>query len=127
VTPAWRSHRLRSKRRSTPSPCGLRVQNGKVNWEALDREGSKVRMRLGSTAVRVEHEGPPDSSSAVLVTYLKEGKAYRVKAKGVVMAGGQHMNKHVVRGDGPVSSWADADGERGHPGSAGTPASGPPW
>ncbi len=73
------------------------VINGKVNWEALDREGSKVRMRMGSTAVRVEHEGPPDSASAVLVTYVNGGKAYRVKAKGVVMAGGQHMNKHVVR------------------------------
>lgn len=70
---------------------------GKVNWKALDREGSKVRMRLGSTAVRVEHAGPPDSASAVWVTYLNEGKAYRVKAKGVVMASGQHMNKHVVR------------------------------
>jgi spermidine dehydrogenase len=73
------------------------VVYGKINWEALDREGNKVRMRLGSTAVRVEHAGPPDSSSAALVTYLNGGKAYRVKAKGVVMAGGQWMNKHVVR------------------------------
>ncbi len=75
---------------------------GSVNWQALDREGSKVRMRLGSTAVRVEHAGAPDSSSAVFVTYLNGGKAYRVKAKGVVMAGGQWMNKHVVR-DEPES------------------------
>ena len=77
------------------------VLYGKVNWEALDRDGSRVRMRFGSTAVRVEHEGPPDSSATVLVTYIKDGTPYRVRAKGVVMAGGQHMNKHVVR-DAPA-------------------------
>jgi len=70
---------------------------GKVNWQALDRDGSKVRMRLGSTVVRVEHAGSPDSSSAVHVTYVNAGKPHRVKARGVVMAGGQWMNKHVVR------------------------------
>ena len=75
---------------------------GAIRWEALDREGQKVRMRLGSTAVRVEHAGAPGPASAVLVTYLNGGKAYRVKAKGVVMAGGQWMNKHVVR-DEPES------------------------
>lgn len=78
------------------------VLYGKVRWEALDREGSKVRIRVGSTVVRVEHAGSPDSASAVHVTYVNGGKAYRVKAKGVVMAGGQWMNKHVVR-DEPES------------------------
>ena len=37
------------------------VVYGRVNWDALDREGQKVRMRLGSTAVRVEHLGSPSS------------------------------------------------------------------
>jgi len=77
------------------------VLYGRVDWQALDRPGSKVRMRMGSTAVRVEHEGAPESSSAVRVTYVKGGKPYRVTAKGVVMAGGQHMNKYVVR-DAPA-------------------------
>jgi spermidine dehydrogenase len=70
---------------------------GPVDWKALDRNGSKVRMRLGSTAVRVEHDGSPESSSAVLVTYLNGGRPFRVRARGVVMAGGQWMNRRVVR------------------------------
>jgi spermidine dehydrogenase len=73
------------------------VLQGAIRWGALDREGNKVRIRVSSTVVRVEHAGSPDASSAVLVTYLSGGKAYRVKARGVVMAGGQWMNKHVVR------------------------------
>ncbi len=73
---------------------------GPINWKALDRDGSRVRMRLGATVVRVEHAGP--DSSAVDVTYVQGERAYRVRAKGVVMAGGQWINKHVVR-DAPDS------------------------
>ena len=75
---------------------------GRVNWDALDRDGQKVRMRLGSTAVRVEHLGSPSSASKVEVIYLKDGRPYRVKARAVVMAGGQWINKHVLR-DKPES------------------------
>ena len=78
------------------------VVYGRIDWNALDRKGQKVRMRLGSTAVRVEHVGSPASSSGVHVTYLKDGQPYRVKAKAVVMAGGQWINRHVVR-DEPQS------------------------
>jgi len=78
------------------------VVYGRVNWDALDRDGQKVRMRLGSTAVRVEHLGSPSSASKVEVIYLKDGRPYRVKAKAVVMAGGQWINKHVLR-DKPES------------------------
>jgi len=78
------------------------VVYGRVDWKALDREGQKVRMRLGSTAVRVEHAGSPDAATEVHITYLKDGKPHRVRAKGVVMAGGQWMNRHVVR-DAPES------------------------
>jgi spermidine dehydrogenase len=75
---------------------------GRVNLNALDRKGQKVRMRLGSTVVRVEHAGSPSSSSEVYVTYVRDGRPYRVKAKGVVMASGQWINKHVVQ-DEPES------------------------
>ncbi|TMD02807.1 MAG: NAD(P)/FAD-dependent oxidoreductase [Chloroflexi bacterium] len=88
---------------------------GKVYWQALDRDGSKVRMRLGSTVVRVEHAGSPDSPSAVNVTYVNAGKPYRVKARGVVMASGQWMKGSAARAGSSTR------------GSAGTPASGPRW
>ena len=73
------------------------VLYGRVNWAELDRDGRKVRMRFDSTAVRVEHIGSPSSSSGVDVIYLKNGRHYRVRAKAVVMAGGQWINKHVLR------------------------------
>ena len=38
------------------------------------------------------------ATKSVLVTYLKDGRLHRVRAKGVVMASGQWINKRVVRG-----------------------------
>jgi spermidine dehydrogenase len=73
------------------------ILNGSVNFSALDRAGQAVRMRLGSSVVRVEHEGPPGSAEFVLLTYSRGGKLYRIKARGVVMATGGWINKHVVR------------------------------
>jgi spermidine dehydrogenase len=63
------------------------VWKNSVNFAALDQAGQRVRMRLDSTAVRVEHIGDPNKSDFVSVTYSKDGRLYRVKAKTVVMAG----------------------------------------
>ena len=68
-----------------------------VNLEALDRKGQPVRIRLRSTAVRVEHSGEPRKSEFVWITYAQAGKTYRVKAKSAVMAGGGWITRHVVR------------------------------
>ena len=73
------------------------VHNDPVKFSALDRPGQKVRIRLDSTAVRVEHMGEPEKAEFVSVIYLKGGKVYRVKARTVVMAGGGWITKHVVR------------------------------
>ncbi len=68
-----------------------------VNFEALDRKGQPVRIRLRSTAVQVEHAGEPHKSDFVWITYVQGGRTYRVKAKTVVMAGGGFITRHVVR------------------------------
>ena len=73
------------------------VHNNPVNFAALDQPDQPVRIRLESTAVRVEHMGEPSKADFVSVMYLKGGKIFRVKAKTVVMAGGGWMAKHVVR------------------------------
>jgi spermidine dehydrogenase len=73
------------------------THNNPVNFGALDRPGQRVRIRLGCTAVRVEHMGDTNKADFVSVMYLKDGKVFRVKAKTVVMAGGGWMTKHVVR------------------------------
>ena len=64
------------------------VHNNPVNFAALDQPDQPVRIRLESTAVRVEHMGEPSKADFVSVMYLKGGKIFRVKAKTVVMAGG---------------------------------------
>ena len=73
------------------------VWKNPVNYAALDQQNQRVRLRLDSTAVRVEHDGEPSRAEFVLVTYVKDGHLYRVKARSVVMAGGGWITKHVVR------------------------------
>ena len=78
------------------------VCRNRVNFAALDRPANQVRIRLHSTAVRVEHEGEPEKSEFVRITYTRDGKVYRLKARTAVMAGGGWITKHVVR-DLPAS------------------------
>jgi spermidine dehydrogenase len=73
------------------------IINEPINVSALDRTNSPVRVRLGSTAVRVEHDGPSQNAAAVRVTYSRQGKLHRLRAHHVIMAGGGYMTQHVVR------------------------------
>jgi spermidine dehydrogenase len=80
-----------------PGPRTLEaVCRGRVNFDALDKPGENARIRLGSTVVRVEHEGVPEHSEFVRITYTRNGKVYRLKARAVVMAGGSWTTKHIV-------------------------------
>jgi spermidine dehydrogenase len=58
----------------------------KFDYSKLDRGGSAVRIRLGSTAVQVRHDGDAESAKEVEVTYAREKKTYKVRAKGTVLA-----------------------------------------
>ena len=81
-----------------PGPQTLEaVCRNPVNFGALDRPGSQVRIRLRSTAIAVEHEGATEKSAFVRVVYCCNGKIYRLKARTVIMAGGGWITKHVVR------------------------------
>jgi spermidine dehydrogenase len=68
------------------------VQTKRVNYAVLDDPSSPARIRLSSTALRVQHvgDGPKvmfdRDKREVDVTYMREGKAYRVRSKGVVLA-----------------------------------------
>lgn len=73
------------------------VLNRRVNFKALDHPENDVRIRLGATAVRVEHQGRPENSKYVSITYVQGGKTHRLKARGVVMAGGGWMTRRVLR------------------------------
>jgi len=67
-----------------------------VDFAALDRPGEPVRMRLGSTVVRVEHRGPLDRSEHAVVTWFDGAALRKLKARRVVMASGGWINRHVL-------------------------------
>ena len=62
------------------------VVTSRVDYARLDDAGSKVRIRLNSTAVAVSHAGDPASAREVEVTYVTGERAHRVKAAHCVMA-----------------------------------------
>ncbi len=62
------------------------VVTAKLKYERLDEAKNRVRLRLGSTVVRVEHEGPPDQAEVVRVTYLRNGVVGGVRARACVLA-----------------------------------------
>lgn len=73
------------------------VCRGSIHFAALDRAGSPVRIRLGSTAVWARHDGAPATSEVVTIVYTRGGRLYRVRARSVVMAGGSWTTRHIVR------------------------------
>jgi spermidine dehydrogenase len=73
------------------------VTANNVNFAALDTPQNSVRVRLSSTAISVNHDGDPGKSNSVSISYLKDGKIYRVKAHSAVLAGGSWTTKHIVQ------------------------------
>ncbi len=57
-----------------------------LDYANLDDANSKVRIRLSSSVVRVQHEGSPENSSSVRVAYIKDGKAHVVRATHCILA-----------------------------------------
>jgi spermidine dehydrogenase len=56
------------------------------DYEALDDPDNAVRLRLGSTAIAVSHDGEPSRASQVSLTYVRDGVAHEVKAKKCILA-----------------------------------------
>ena len=105
--------------RSGPVPAGLLADAGNdvFTWNSFDLYGTnqdelvvwnsfldgkldvaehKVQLRLGSTALQAKNVRLADGKSAVDVTYIKEGKLHRVRAKQSVMAGYNMMIPYMV-------------------------------
>ena len=68
----------------------------KFDYSKLDKSKNKVRIRLNSTVVNVQHLGDPKDSSEVSVNYISDNISYQVRGKGVVMACYNMMIPHIV-------------------------------
>jgi spermidine dehydrogenase len=62
------------------------VVTAKTDYSKLDRPGSAVRIRLNSTVIHAQHDGPADAAKSVQVTYMRGGKLHSVQGKNCVLA-----------------------------------------
>ena len=72
------------------------IMTGRITFDRLDDPGERLRMRLGATVIHTAHEKAPGQSEFIWISYVKDGRVHRVKARGVVMASGGWMNRYVV-------------------------------
>lgn len=79
-----------------PGIEGENIVLAKFNYAELDKPTNSARIRLNSTVVNVKHDGNPKTAKDVFVNYIKDGKSYQVKAKGVVMACYNMIIPHIV-------------------------------
>jgi spermidine dehydrogenase len=72
------------------------VSRNAINFAALDEPNEAARIRLSATVVSVRHNGDPAKSDSLSITYAKDGKVHRLKARSAVMAGGSWTTKRIV-------------------------------
>jgi spermidine dehydrogenase len=62
------------------------VVTAKADYSKLDQPGSAVRIRLNSTVVHAQHDGPADAAKSVRLTYMCGGKMHSVQGHNCVLA-----------------------------------------
>jgi len=62
------------------------VVTARADYSKLDQPSSPIRIRLNSTAVRVQHSGRPESAKEVEVSYVQEGKLKKTTGKSCILA-----------------------------------------
>jgi spermidine dehydrogenase len=72
---------------AVPGDSAEDVVTARVNYAQLDRDGTPIRLRLNSIAIRARHLGDPKSAQSVEVTYLRGGRPFTARARGTVLAG----------------------------------------
>jgi len=73
------------------------IATSPIDFATLDRTGAPLRIRLDSTVFDVRHLGNPTSADHVVVSYVRDGRVRRVRARAVIMASGGWVNRNVVR------------------------------
>ncbi len=76
---------------SIPGSTMFDIVRARANYSTLDRPGQTVRIRLSSTAVHAAN-----TSGGVELTYVRDGRAERVRAPRCVMACWNSIIPHIV-------------------------------
>src|SRR5215469_10131602 len=71
---------------SVPGTTMEDMVTARMDYGRLDSSDSPVRIRLNSTAVSAKHLGEAQSADEVEVTYIRGGKAHKVRAAHCVLA-----------------------------------------
>ena len=71
---------------SAPGSSAEDIVTAPFDYAQLDRDDAPVRIRLNSTAVRVRHVGDDESSKEVEISYVRSGRARRVRGGACVLA-----------------------------------------
>lgn len=78
-------------------PAGLEgVHDGRVDFDALDRQGRTTRIRVGATVARMQHATSVADGEHVRVWYLKDGRMFTVRARTAVIAAGGAMARTML-------------------------------
>ena len=62
------------------------VVTAKADYAKLDQTAGKVRIRLNSTVVHIQHTKAPDTEKRVHVAYMRGGKMHSVTGKNCILA-----------------------------------------
>ena len=62
------------------------IVTARFDYDRLEKGESPVRIRLESTVVNVRHLGDPETAEEVEITYVRDGRARRVRAGRTVLA-----------------------------------------
>ena len=62
------------------------IVTARFDYSKLDEVDSRVRLWLNSTVTRAQHDGDPGSAARVLISYVRDGQAFRVQARNCVLA-----------------------------------------
>jgi spermidine dehydrogenase len=84
------------------------IVTARMRYDQLDRDSSKVRIRLNSTVIDVANTG----ADAVETTYVVGGDAYKVRSKDVVLACWNTVIPHICREVSPEQGQALAYGSK---------------
>ena len=68
----------------------------RADYGRLDRSGEPVRLRLSSTVVGVRHDAAPAAARHTLVSYVRDGRAFSVRARHCVLACYNMMIPYLV-------------------------------